>query len=72
MPLFVFTIKDPFDCSDMCELAWLIRDNRHLLLPMMAYAKNNSQTNPPTCSNGTSFIYLDPKGIQNCPKCDEI
>ena len=43
---------DPMDCSD-CHLAWLIRDNRHLLA---AVYKG-------TCSNGTTFQQLEPKGF---------
>ena len=46
---------DPINCD--CHLAWLIRDNRHLL-PGVIYGK---------CSNGTSFKDLDPNGFASCP-----
>jgi len=40
----------------MCHLAWLIRDNRHLL----------KVVDGGTCSNGTTFEQLDPNGFKNC------
>lgn len=53
----IFKISDPFDCeSDTCHLAWLIRDNRPLLLPLW-----NAM-----CSNGTDFWLLDPNGYDHC------
>ena len=57
--LLIF-FKDPFNCSDSCHLAWLIRDQRNLL-------KRFSEEYPPRCSNGTLFSDLDPKGYDNCP-----
>ena len=49
---------DPIDCeSDLCHMAWLIRDNRNLLP-----AVNLGQ-----CSNGTIFEDLDPNGYNDCP-----
>jgi len=43
------------DCiEDPCHLAWLVRDNRHLLTSVRA-----------TCSNGTAFADLDQGDI--CP-----
>ena len=45
-----------FDCSD-CHLAWLIRDNPHLLTPIISG----------TCSNGTTFALLKAIGYANCP-----
>ena len=46
---------DPFECD--CHLAWLLRDNRHLLQTVM-FGK---------CSNGTWFTDLDPDAFANCP-----
>ena len=48
---------DNFDCSDHCHLAWLIRDNPHLLVSVYGA----------TCSNGTAFNALNPNGFTNCP-----
>ena len=40
-------VLDPIDCvTDICHLAWLIRDNRHLL-----YVVGDATQ----CSNGTVF-----------------
>ena len=48
----------PIDCeNDLCHLAWLIRDNRHLL-PAVYLA---------TCSNGTTFQQLDSNAYNSCP-----
>ena len=49
---------DPIDCTaNLCDLAWLIRDNRQLL----NYVKSG------TCSNGTAFTNLNPSGFPiNC------
>lgn len=67
-----FTLsEDPFDCTNLCGLAWLIRDNRHLLKPTIGY-DTDKVAEPPACSNGTSFFDLDPDGIQNCPANGEI
>ncbi len=48
---------DPFDCSDHCHLAWLLRDNPRLLVSVYGAQ----------CSNGTTFRALDPAGFKNCP-----
>jgi len=48
---------DPIDCEmDPCHLAWLIRDNRHLLSAIGGQ-----------CSNGTLFDYLDPNAFTDFP-----
>ena len=47
---------DPFDFSDHCHLAWLIRDNWHLLQAVAEGAQ---------CSNETYFSTLN--GFDNCP-----
>ena len=57
--LFTFSFIDPFDCSDICHLAWLVRDQPGLM-------DNIFKLFPPTCSNGTSFFYLDPLGFSDC------
>ena len=49
--------SDRFDCSDYCHLAWLIRDNRHLL-QFVPFG---------TCSYGTQFEDLDPNRFTDCP-----
>ena len=41
----------------MCHLAWLIRDNRHML-----HFVSNA-----TCSNGVKFKMLDPSSYDICP-----
>lgn len=52
---------DTIDCEkDVCHLAWLIRDNRHLL----------SAVSRGKCSNGTTFEKLDPEGfVVNGVRC---
>lgn len=46
------------DCdSDHCHLAWLIRDNRHLI-NLLYDAK---------CSSGKEFEELDPNNFNDCP-----
>ena len=42
--------------NNICDLAWLIRDNRQLL----------NYTRSGTCSNGTAFTNLNPLTIANC------
>ena len=49
-------ITDAINCQDdPCHLAWLVRDNRHLLAAVRA-----------TCSDGTAFSDLDYSG-DICP-----
>ena len=46
------------DCvTDHCHLAWLIRDNPHLLIAI----------DRPTCLDGRQFKDLDPKAFADCP-----
>ena len=52
--------KDPIDCLQHCHMAWIIRNNRHLLDAFV-------ESSPPTCSDDTSFDSLDPDGFDNCP-----
>lgn len=47
---------NPFNCSD-CHLAWLIRDARNLLLPLVGGV----------CANGTTFGLLNSSGYASCP-----
>ena len=55
--------SDPFDCeTDPCHLAWLIRDNRHLLAPIYGA----------TCSNGTQFTQLISNDFSHCPNTSQI
>ena len=55
--VFIFlNLADIVECGD-CSLAWLIRDNRPLLRPIL----NGG------CNNGSSFINLDPNGYNDCP-----
>ena len=44
-------------------MAWLIRDQRTLLDKTAC----SGGKYPPTCSNGTSFLDLDPDGFSDCP-----
>ena len=54
-----FLYADAINCSiDLCELAWLIRDN-HWLLPFVTNA---------VCFNGTAFNNLNFYWFANCPK----
>jgi hypothetical protein len=46
--------SDPFECD--CHLAWLIRDNHHLL----------DRVYGGQCSNGTYFSSLNPQGFASC------
>ena len=50
---------DEIDCSrrNICKLAWLIRDWRHLVNDKIVGA----------CSNGTSFTELLSSGFSHCP-----
>jgi len=53
----VFLYIDPIDCvSDSCHLAWLIRDNPHLL----------TVVHDGHCSNGTRFAQLRHSGFNHC------
>ena len=52
----IFYVTVGVECGD-CSLAWLIRDNRPLLEPIV----------DGRCNNGTSFSYLDPNGYNGCP-----
>nr|CAG4641628.1 EOG090X04MD [Eurycercus lamellatus] len=50
---------NPIDCeSDPCHLAWIIRDNRELLLTFVLEG---------VCSNGTPFSALDEQVLASCP-----
>lgn len=52
-----FTTTDPIDCAtDICHLAWLIRDNRHLMKAISGQ-----------CSNGTVFEDLMSNAYADCP-----
>ena len=52
----IFT-ADPIDCAtDICHLAWLIRDNRHLMKAISGQ-----------CSNGTVFEDLMSNDYADCP-----
>ena len=51
-----------FECSD-CHLAWLIRDNRHLLPVILSGVDYTT----PTCTNVTYFHLLNPNGYADCP-----
>ena len=57
--LILLILLDPIDCdSDPCHLAWLLRDNRHLL---------QSVYNG-TCSSLVRFEDIDPKTkFELCP-----
>ena len=49
-----YIMIDPIDCkSDPCHLAWLVRDNRHLLASISGGK----------CSDGTELKNLDPETI---------
>jgi hypothetical protein len=54
--MYKSSIIDPIECAD-CHLAWLIRDNRHLL-PAVYQG---------TCSDGKKFRELNPKAFATCP-----
>ena len=58
MCLFAIII-DPFQCSNDCHLAWIIRDQPYLLDVISCNGKY------PTCSNGTSFKDLQPHDFPN-------
>jgi hypothetical protein len=53
-------LTDAIDCDDLCHLAWIIRDNRHLLLAV---------DNDAPCSNGTwlSELSILPDDYYDCP-----
>ena len=53
-------LTDPFNCNVtyQCDLAWLVRSNRHWL---------NEYSGPVVgakCSNGTSFYGLNPNALR--------
>lgn len=55
---YVDMSNNPIDCvTDACHLAWLIRDNRNLLISVFQAR----------CSNGTTFEQLDPTAYTSCP-----
>ena len=56
-----YYLTDPFNCSNHCHLAWLLRNNRHLLEMI------NGVSGPPSCSNGTFFRDLKPERFWDCP-----
>ena len=61
--LFTNFQTDPFNCSDHCHLAWLIREKPNLLDVTTCHGEFKL----PICSNGTSFSELNPNGFADCP-----